>query len=62
MTTWMHRISQRNPCKDDFLRNRSTCDCECDKMWEMFECLDIKYGSCKNSLFAELVFACENYI
>ena len=31
-------------------------------MWEMFECLDIKYGSCKNSLFAELVFACENYI
>lgn len=31
-------------------------------MWEIFECLDIKYGSCKKRLFAELVFACENDI
>ena len=34
-------------CKNDYMMNLSTCNCECDKACKIGEYLDIKNCSCK---------------
>ena len=49
-------------CKNDYLWNPSTCDCECNKASKIYEYLDIKTWSCKNRLIGKLVLTCEDEI
>ena len=49
-------------CKNDYLWNPSTCDCECNKASKICEYLDIKTCSYKNRLIGKLVLACQDEI
>ena len=49
-------------CKDDYLRNSSACDSECNKAWKICAYLDIKNFSCKERLFGKLVLPCGDEI
>ena len=50
-------------CKDDYLWNPITCDCECNKAVKINEYLDIKHCSCRKRLVDKLVLlACEDDI
>ena len=47
-------------CKNDYMWNPSTCDCECNKACKIDEYLNIKNCSCEKRLFGKLVLACED--
>ena len=49
-------------CKNDYMWNLSTFDCECNKACKIDEHLDIKICSCKERLIGRLVLACEDKI
>ena len=49
-------------CKDDYMWNPSTCDCECNKANKIDEYLDIKNCSCEKRLIGKLVLGCEDEI
>ena len=69
-TKWNHdecwceckKLDDSSSCKDDYLRNSSTCDCECNKAWKICAYLDIKNFSCKERLFGKLVLPCGDEI
>ena len=42
-------------CKDDYMCNPSTCDCECNEAYKIDEYLDIKNCSCEKRLIGKLV-------
>ena len=49
-------------CKNDFMQNHRTCDCELNKICKVDEYLDIKNCSCENRLFSKLTLECEDEI
>ena len=49
-------------CKDDYMWNHTTCNCECNKTCKISEYLDTKNCLCKKRLFGKLVLACEHMI
>ena len=53
-------ITNQSSCKDDYMLNLSTYDCDCNKACKIDEHLDIKNFSCKRHLFGKLVLACED--
>ena len=46
-------------CKDDY---NGMCDCECNKVFKIYEYLDITNCSCEKGLFGKLVLACEDEV
>ena len=49
-------------CKNDYMWNPSTGDCEYNKAFKIEEYLDIKNCSCKKRLFVQLLLTCEDEI
>ena len=47
-------------CKNDYIWNPSTCDCECNKACKSNEYLDIKNCSCEERLIGKLVLECDD--
>ena len=41
--------------KDNYMWNPSICDCECNKVFKIDECLDIKSCSCKILLISKII-------
>ena len=62
--TWDHNeckfecteLEDWGSCKNDYMWNPSTCDCECNKACKIYEYLDIKNCSCKKCLIGKLVY------
>ena len=49
-------------CKDDYMWNRSTCDCEFNNACKINEYLDIKNCSCEKLVIGKLALECEDEI
>ena len=49
-------------CKDDYMWNPITCDCECNETFKIDEYLDIKNCSWKKRLIDKLVLEFEDEI
>ena len=49
-------------CKNDYMRNPSTCDCKCNKACKIDEYLYIKNCSSEKRLIGKLVLECEDEI
>lgn len=47
-------------CKNDYVWNRSTCDCECNRSCKVDKYLDIENCSLKRSLFGKSALECED--
>ena len=47
-------------CKNDYMGNPNTCDCECIMTFKIDKYLDIEKCLCKNRLFGKTVLECEN--
>ena len=43
-----NEVDDYSSCKDDYMWNPSTCDCECNKTYKFDEYVDIRNCSCKN--------------
>ena len=49
-------------CKNGYIWNPSTCDCECNKACNINDYLDINNCSCEKRLIGKLDLACEDEI
>ena len=49
-------------CKDDYMWNHSTCDCDCNKGCKIDKYFDIKDCSCVKPLIGKLVSECKDEI
>ena len=47
-------LNDLSSCKNDYMCNPSTCDCECNKACKIDEFLYIKECSCEKRLFGKL--------
>ena len=56
------RLYDLGSCKNDYIWNPNTCDCECNKECKTDEYLDIKKCSCEKRLIVKLVLECEDEI
>ena len=46
--------------KDDYMWTTSTCDCDCNKAYKIYECLDIENCSFGKCFFGKLALTCED--
>ena len=53
-------VDDQSSCKDDYIRNPSTCDAECNKACKIDENLGIKKFLCEKRLIGKLVLECED--
>ena len=49
-------------CYKVFIRNSSNCECKCDKLCDVGECLDYKNCKCRKRLIDQLVEECSENI
>ena len=56
------QLDDWSSCKDVYMWNPRTCDCECNKACKIDEYLNIKNCLCKKRLIGKLVLECENKI
>ena len=49
-------------CEKGCVWNPSTCDCECKKVFKIYEYLDLKNCSCEKCLICKLLSECEDEI
>ena len=54
------KLDDWSSCKNDYMWNSSTYDCECNKSCKIDKYLDTKTCSCEKRLFGKLVSACED--
>ena len=55
-------LADWSSCKDDYISNPSTCDCECNKACKIDKYLDARNRSRKNHWFYKLALRCADVI
>ena len=55
-------MDDQGSCKNDYMWNHSTCDCECNNTCKIDEYSDIQKCSCEKHLLGKLVLGYDNEI
>ena len=55
-------LIDKGVCNKEFIWNPSSCECECDKLWDIGEYFDYSNCKCRKNLFDKLTEKCTENI